>query len=50
MIRRGYLRYGTPGAWQAPSPTAAAWVDRLFDRRRPARRTDALFAALKGER
>lgn len=50
MIRRGYLRYGTPGAWQTPSPTVAAWIDRIFDGRKPARRVDGLFAALKGER
>jgi len=31
MIRRGYLRYGKPGAWRAPSPMIAAAVERLFD-------------------
>ena len=34
-VRRGYLRYGKPGAWRSPSPTVVAWINRIFDQPEP---------------
>ena len=48
LIRRGWLRYGTAGAWRAPSPAVAEWIGRVFDGDRQPE-VAVMFAALKGK-